>query len=560
MNCTSALPDLNQRRFRLLIIVILAVFVAPSIAEAQTDYSLRIRSLGSSFAGLVDDPFTDAYLNPARVGDLGSRHLYFARFPSRTFSFYYPDVDEWRYRRNYLLPQEVVPGDLNYRWMRSYTPYTIGFVSPVSGATTISIAVEAAVSGYDDGRRSDDFRIYNYSGNDRVTGETSARGDERNVYHFVADVGLGTGNASSEGTRWGTRLRAAYTRTKQGEMQVTNYYHTGFPNTDEVEYEYGYSQNQGEFERTDAQLSAGLFRNDGFVSQAVIGAGAGRDRLVSVAYARTVYDEDFDGNGRDGDGYTAPYYTRTDRDYDADRTYDQYEVFARLGFRWGDRVRSFHTVSWQESDGDGAGDYLRDFYYSDSGISKQINTVSLVTDGSNRSFQTDNSVGFSEQLLDNLLFAFGLRARIEYTEFQEDGAGTGTFQSTEGTAVIDLEAPYDQFAGYEREYWLLSLPAGLEWSFHRNVAWRFGVDFRATRLDVVSELSRDIELPAGEDLDDLLPFEDKDQRIEYATSTYLSMGFTFGFRDRLSLEILTAVSASGFNAAHVGHALLGFHF
>jgi hypothetical protein len=536
-----------------------AVSVVATAPRAQTDYSLRVRGLGVSFAGLVDDPFTDAFLNPARVGDLLGRHVYAARFPDRSVGFYYPDNDGSG-SRGYLFPPEDEPGSMEYGWPRVYTPYTIGFVTPVTGSATLSLALEAAVNGYDNVTRRDEFNTYSYGGGDQTRTVSRPYGSQRNLYHVVADVALGTGTSESTGTRLGARIRFAWERWKRGEVRGETRFYSILPALEEIEMDYSYNAEQGEFETAGGELSVGLFRGSGFVAQAVLGAGGKRETLLNTEYDIGINDEDYDGNGRNNGGSQFPRFSRTKWDYDASRTYDGVSAFGRLGLRWGARVRSFHEVSWERNTGDGAVSYGREFYFSDTDVITRQNTTAFPVDGEADGFVTNHSFGFSGRFGDDVLVAVGARVQYVYERFEEIGTGTGTYNSTEDSVVIDFAAPYRQEATYEKEYWLVSLPAAIEWEFHRSMAWRFGMELRATRLDENGVLVKNVELPAGETFDEVLPFQELDSRVDYATATLLSMGFSFDFHDRVVLDILTAVSASSLNAASVSTAFLKFNF
>jgi len=416
-----------------------------------------------------------------------------------------------------------------------------------------------AVDGSESLSNSDRLNVYNYTGDDRTQLSGDASGWEEKLYHAVADMALGTGDPESSANRLGVRVRAGYDRLKRGNTGVDHNFYSTFP-LDEVELEYRYNNLQGEFERIGAELSFGLSRNDGWLAQAVIGGGGIRETLVNTDHNRSMRDEDYDGNGLGRQGDTTPRYSRTDVDYDANRSYDNVFVFGRLGLNWGERVRSFHRLTWGESTGNGDGDLIRDYYSSELIVSRQYNTVTYGLDGNSKNFATDHVVAFADNVLENLMVAFGLRAQVVYTEFREDGVGDGYFYSSEDVTVVEFATPYNQRATYTQESWLLSIPFAFEWNLHRNVSWRFGVDFRATRLDTNGELFRDLDIDPAPEFDDLLPFKEIDRRIDYDTRTYLSMGLTFSFQDRLALDVLTAVSSSAFNAANVASALLKFSF
>jgi hypothetical protein len=544
-----------------LLLAVAALAVSATASYAQTDYSLRIRALGASFAGVVDDPFTDAFLNPARVGDLGGRQVYAARFPDRSLGFYYPD-NAGISSISYLLSPEGAPGSRGFASPGTYTPYTIGFVTPVTGSATLSLALEMTANGYDDVSRNDEFRIDSYTnGDERVRTYSQPRGSEQSLYHVVADAALGTGKPDSPGSRLGVRFRFTWDQWERGSSYVYATYYSILPALEEVEMDYDYTGRQGEFETTGGELSVGLFRGGGFVAQAVLGAGGKRETLVSTELARRIYDDDYDGNGRENDGTQFPDYRLEEGNYQADRTYDGVSAFGRLGLRWGARVRSFHRVSWERNTGDGPVSYIREYYYRQLEINTAQNTIVYSVDGDADRFVTDHSVAFSDRFGDDVLVALGVRAAIVYERFDETGTGTIAYNASQGgTEIADFGAPYRQDATYERDYWLLILPAALEWSFHPSMALRFGMDFRATRVKVSGDLAQNVDLSADETFEEFLPFQEIDTRIDYATGTYLNMGFSFNFHDRLVLDLLSAVSARSFNLADVSTASLRFNF
>jgi hypothetical protein len=527
---------------------------------AQTSESMRIRSMGDSFAGIVDDPHTDAYLNPARVGDLRNRQIYMARLPNESLIFYYPDNGGVASSVSYILPPETVPGISGYGWYRSFTPYTVGLITPVSGSAKLSVAVDVAADGYDDLTNSDELRVVTYTGADESYIDRYTYGNEHSLYHVVADAAIGTGGPESTSPRFGIRLRVEYNQTQHGRARVDQQLNTGYPASTEITYDYSYDRDRGEYEDTRAELSLGLFRNTGFVAQAVLGGGGERETLANNDFIRSIRDEDYDGNGRDFWGGLTPYYRVEDHEYDAFRSYDGFVLFGRLGLRWSDRVRSFHHVSWRESNGNGDVKTLQDRYYSEVQIEEQYSLVSYRLDGNNTRFSTDHSFGFINNIRDNLQIVLGVQVLIQYEEFEEDGDGKGSLSVTDGTTANGIETPYSQRATYKREYLLLNFPIGLEWSFHRHMAWRFGSQVRATRLDTSGEIKREFDQFEDPDFDENLLYLDINQRITYETSLYFSMGFEFTFWDRLSIDLLSAATTGSFNAANITTAQVKYHF
>ena len=153
-----------------------------------------------------------------------------------------------------------------------------------------------------------------------------------------------------------------------------------------------------------------------------------------------------------------------------------------------------------------------------------------------------------------------MRAVFQYEELEEDGDGAASITATAGTSSNTLETPYHQRATYEREYWFLNLPIGLEWTFHRNVAWRFGSQIRATRLEQGGEIQKDLGDFGDPDIDDNVTYMDIDRQITYNTALYFNMGFGFTFWDRLSIDLLSTAASSSFNAANIVTAQVNYSF
>jgi hypothetical protein len=92
------------------------------------------------------------------------------------------------------------------------------------------------------------------------------------------------------------------------------------------------------------------------------------------------------------------------------------------------------------------------------------------------------------------------------------------------------------------------------------MAWRFGSQVRATRLETSGEIKKALDNFEEPDLDETLSFVDLNQRITYGTALYFSMGFGFTFWDRLSIDLLTAATTDSFNAANVATAQVKYYF
>lgn len=555
---------IRRLTFPLLLFSALVVFIV-AIPEgapfAQTSNSLRIRSIGDSFAGIIEDPHTDAYLNPACVGDLRDRQIYVARLPNTSLKFDYPDNAGVSSYWSAVLPPEMVPGDGRYEWPQSFTAYTLGFVTPLTGSTKLSLSLDAAADGYDDLSSSDQFQVYTSShGGSDFRATSSTYGREQNLYHFVADAAVGTGDPASEGTRAGVRVRVGYDQMQFGRVRVDDRVEARYPDINELINYYDYDRDRGDYERTSAQLSFGLYRNSGVFAQAVLGGVGQRETLTSESFMRTIDDDDYDDNGLGIYGDMTPYYSTYDRTYDAVRSYDCVILFGRMGLRWGDRIRSFHRLSWGHSNGDGNGFTKQDQYISEFEIFEQLTTLSYELDGNTKRFTTDHSIGYVNPIGDDLQIAFGVQARVEYQDFEEQGSGAGLLSISDGSSSESYDSPYSQIAARTREYWVLALPVGVDWNFYRGVAWRMGAQARTTRVEDCGEIRRKIDFIEIAAPGENPSFRNIAQEITYETSLYISMGFGFAYRNKLTIDILTATTTSSFNAATVATVQVKYYF
>ena len=118
--------------------LVLLVLVSPHLAGAQTETSLRIRSLATSFGGILDDFLTDVYLNPARVSQLDRPMAYAATFPSRSIQAAYPIARAFLYRSGW-----VESGYLSY----AIAPVGLSYFGTIGNALAFSVGAEVYVIG-----------------------------------------------------------------------------------------------------------------------------------------------------------------------------------------------------------------------------------------------------------------------------------------------------------------------------------------------------------------------------------------------------------------------------
>jgi hypothetical protein len=537
-----------------LALIALIVCVA-SDAAAQTDYSLRMRTLGLGLSGIVDDPYNDAFLNPARVGDLSARRLYAARLPDRVLSTVLPD-QIYYYEDEGVFPPEQPPGD-PYELRRSYTPYMVGFVSPLGSSLTGSFTAEIAVKGDDYLVDDNQLWVDASPGYENFEYDDVANGREERFSHAVFDMAFGTGDPESEKRRFGMRLTAGYDKIDDGRFQSRLSIDPPYADISQIVARYRYERASAEFEAFNLFATLGMYAPRSFLRQLVVGVGAGWEQHENNPLNLQVDDDDYDGDGLDPDGDPARYYVERD-EFQSARNYDGGSVFARLGLSWTRRIRSFHRFSWSRSSGDG------DAVYRDRTQNTQYYTnisgerFEYGYDGTIETFQMSNAVGFFEELREDLLFALGLQAVLVYQEFDETGTGTGSWETINDAGSTTTSAPYEQQMTLDTEIWRLQLPASVDWEINRYVSWRFGVVFEAYREDTDRLVSRDLELTDVPDMG-LLPVSDRVHERDYTTTTYMNNGLGIELWDRVGIQLFASFTAYA-NLASYSSALIDFRF
>ena len=236
----------------LLLAVLTCVVVGDAVA--QTDYSPRIRSMGTGLAGIVDDPFTDAFLNPARIGDMPGRGAWFGRLPAHSILFLYPGYRDHYFYGISLFPPEGYPAGFDRDLYDSYSPYTIGLVTPVSRDLKLSLAGEIAVDGTNSLEEEADIGFRYPPSAENFSGEQDTYGFDRGLYHGVFDAALGSGSPESDGMRWGVRGAVLYDRSRYQSVRTSSTVRAEIGSED-LTLRYTYDSRQIEFERMSASLS-----------------------------------------------------------------------------------------------------------------------------------------------------------------------------------------------------------------------------------------------------------------------------------------------------------------
>lgn len=538
---------------------ILAVAIAFAVsaigpeAIAQTGYSLRIRTLGTPFAGIIDDPFTDAYLNPARVGDLGGRQVYVGQLPGSNVAFLFPGrASVWDLRR--VFPPERLPGT-GPGW--GYAPYTAGFVSPVGRTLTSSFALEAAAEGSE---RLDDGSTLWVDVNPPMDASSTrdVGGSESSRYHALLDGAVGTGFPETSGGRFGVRATVSYDEYNSADADDRLTIETPDAFGNEQKSSDRYSGSGMHCEQTRLLVALGRFSREGFVRDIVGGGSVEWQRYEQNAVIMDIEDEDYDRNGLDPGG-GAPDYSYDRADFDSDREYAGGTLFARLGFQWSRGLRSYHELSWRRLNGDGESQYGRDvieFDYTPSTLGEECR---FGKDGDVTAILCFNGIGYFDEVREGLLWAVAAQVRYYRDTYDETGAGTIVLGIQDSSDTTSIDAPYRQALDYERESWVFHLPVALDWQIHRHFAWRFGVAFQAQRSEVDARTQQSIDVTdVG-----LSPFSstgDSRRDLSYQTDVLFSTGFIVNLWDRIDVEFFGGNESGRIDFTSYASALVTYRF
>jgi hypothetical protein len=164
-------------------VLVASILASPLACGAQTDYSIRIRSLDVTFAGLLDDFLTDVYLNPARLSELDSSMVYAAKLPYTRLRGTFPTVS--RYSLSWV-EDEYIDN------IGSLEPVALSFLGVAGGKTAFSIAAEFGVDTREFWK--DDLVTYPYADRALMTSDRNVGYDDFQRYELrlaVAPVTTG---------------------------------------------------------------------------------------------------------------------------------------------------------------------------------------------------------------------------------------------------------------------------------------------------------------------------------------------------------------------------------
>lgn len=501
-----------------LAVFLVSVLAWPLFCGAQTDYSLRIRSLDVTFAGLLDDFLTDVYLNPARLAELDSAMVYGIKLPSRRISVPYPIVayQNW----DYEWIEDLYDAD-------SYgtDPVALGFFGVLGGKTAFSVAAEVGAST--DDSWDDDLVAYPFY--DRAHIEQRHHGDTRDSQTYVIDAAVAP---LTSGSAWGARVKGALDTWQRAGIRAdeTTEWLLADPANTWLQNES--SSTSQEFERWELAASAGYSRPEGLVGDIVLGAVFVDEsqRVRSSNYR--IQDTDPDGNGV---GYRG-YPVEVDYDEDAmetERDYSGFGGFLRVHLRWSEKLRSAHFAGWSRSAGEGETQLWMDS--AESSFWKEESLGYTYADGTLDRGSFQSSLGYHDPLFDELLLALGVDVRYSMSKFDETASGSFAAENSTGWG---FEAPYEQRHDDTVDALQLALPVGLEWSCHKYLKIRVGTAFYAYRNTADRQLTNNaynvLSNPFAVEYGDL-EFTDYEQTAN--VDARFNTGLEFNFKDRFVLDL-----------------------
>lgn len=527
---------------------LVALMIAgPGFSFAQTSPSARIQGLGPDYAGVVDDPVTDAALNPARVGAFDGAQVYAGRvvrsFEIFTFpvwqAYYSPMLqpEGYDYRPRFL--------DVDYP-LTSVRPLAFTVFAPVGDGMEASLTVDAGVYGSERLEGGTNVSPTTLFSNGGYRSYTNANAAQTEFDEAVVDAALSTSrypDAQALG------FRVTLRRKKFDVSSTIRSTTTNWPRDDVTEQTQSDRLNKSseEYDEVGVRGSVGWYRPDGpFREVSLTGGWLRVDRDFSYAY-QDVFDEDLDNNGTRPDGGT-PEYDFNLVESSSARQYTGGEISARMVFRYGERFRSVHSASASRMEGDGDATTLGDDLERDLGVDEQTRQDAAYSyDGTITSFEATTAVGCVEEVTDRLTVAGVVHGRYTRGEFDEDGKGDGSLLLRDQGVSSTYSSPYLQNVTLLDQVYAVRASAAAEWALPPYLTFRMGVVYEAQRVKVESNGRIDVS-----GLEDLIngpaPGSNVNNTLSYSTDTYFRAGLSAKVAERLFVDMYTtALSFSAFS-------------
>jgi hypothetical protein len=538
----------EMNKFRhLTVLILLTLFAAP--AAGQNDYSLRLRSLGVDLAGLVTDPYSDAYLNPARLAVFENKEIYAAKHPGRTLYADFPVFSSY-YFHNGIQESSTISTSSN--------PLVFNVLLPAGRSLVLSFGAQLDINGDDDIDSNSLYEIPGGYNNDLIfwgSNSTERTTDEKHLVFDAAAVRPGD-------TSLGIRLTARYDLDNFGYFRVINENRMDFATQSELSTYQDNDVENPNLEVSSLMMSAGLYRPDHLITDFKLGAGLIRQQIKSAAGSFYLNDDDVDGNGLGVYGRPDDDYLYELDRYDSNRDYLAYKVFSRIHLHPTGKLKSVFSAAYEWSEGDGGAQYnsVHHNYRSNGKIitRKQIN---YDYEGSTQEVNLHTSIGYSDEIHDGILIAAGLRGLFIWSRFEEDGPGQASFYQKDidfPNDSVSVSSDYFQRHDLKKTSYGLVFPVACEWKVQKYVTFRLGTRFGASWTDDDKEYQRSISdfvFPGGEQN----TLEDMDCRTWYSTYFNVSNGLEVNINDRFIVE-LSSGSSYAIDLAYYSYFSLRYRF
>lgn len=528
---------------------LLALMVLFETAGAQTGYSLRISTFSTHLAGIVDDPLTDAYLNPARLSRFEHMQVYGAWLPRIFVISPFP----------VSTTNDLQFGPIeDHRDSFGFDPLAFSFIKTIHDGIIFSAGMQVSVNGNDFSTASPTYDLDEWGNQLSLEQRLSVR-DQANDGKFLrfdlAAAGIGMKSL-------GLRLTAEYNSYRDNHIVSTSYNYLDLSNLTDTAINERYTYDFEKYEATDISLLMGVWRSDDRLSDVSVGGAVCR-RLCSAKNRNLIVeDTDSDRNGeRIGGG--SPYLRIIEDRYETERDYLGLRLFGRAHWNVREHIRAVHSIAWHRSWGDGRAEFASDdLYYS---ASRDIDSRSggYAYDGILSNLYVTTATGYSKEIHEGFVAMFGVKGVYSQLDFEEDGEGSaGIFldQSNGSYDSLSSSSSYVQKHDRDQTEYTFVIPVGCEWRVHDYINLRIGIEitaYHSSSTDGFRKSVPAIELPPE--------FEMRGTNIshstDYETHARFNNGIEVNIRDRLILEFLAFSSHySSIRLADYGYVSVRYLF
>jgi hypothetical protein len=507
-------------------VLLLGLLLLSETAWAQTDYSLRMWSLSSHLSGIIDDPLTDAYLNPARLGRFDRMQAYGVWLPEKNVMSPFPLSTT---RDLEFGPSETY--DLDYE----YTPLAFSVIKTIGDDKMFSAGMRASITGKDITQSHPSYDLTEWGTRHTLEQRNSGgdRGDE--TTHLLFDLA-----ASGKGERaYGLRLTILHNAYRRNDLNSNSSITIDLSNmTDTSIYDY-FSYNLRKYEETDIAFSMGRCASNGKWSDVSVGAAIRRLSSSVNILERRIEDSDTDRNG-DRIGGGSPYLSIREQRLASHRDYLGLRLFGRAQWNVREKIRAVHTIQWNRSWGDGRAEFGADELYYGAIHDIDERSGSFAYDGIFSDLTISTATGYSEEICDGFVAVFGVKGVYTQIWFDEDGEGAAHIfldQSNGSYDSLYYSSPYTQRHDNDAKSYSFIIPVGCEWQVHDYVKLRAGIEFNASHSTSDPKFTKAVAA-----LDPPASFEEMGPDIYYVTSyntqARFNSGIEINIRDKFILDLL----------------------